>query len=61
MPYWKKIRELSSFFFSMGILAFGGPAAHIALMQRELVERKKWMTQAEFLGLVGITNLVPGP
>jgi chromate transporter len=61
MTSWKNIRELSTFFFSMGILAFGGPAAHIALLQRELVERKKWMDQSEFLGLIGITNLVPGP
>jgi chromate transporter len=61
VTYWKNIRELSGFFLSMGIMAFGGPAAHIALMQRELVERKKWIDQAEFLSLIGITNLVPGP
>ncbi len=42
-------------------MAFGGPAAHIALMRRDLVQRRKWLTDAEFVDLLGITNLIPGP
>jgi len=53
--------EVFSFFFQLGIIAFGGPAAHIALMRDELVDKKKWMTDEEFLDYMGITNLVPGP
>lgn len=45
----------------MGATAFGGPAAHIALMERELVERRGWLERQEFLDLMGATNLVPGP
>ncbi len=45
----------------MGVYAFGGPAAHIALMQQEVVEKRKWMDEQHFLDLIGITSLVPGP
>ncbi len=45
----------------MGIIGFGGPAAHIALMRREFVERKGWYDNEEFLRMVGLTNLIPGP
>lgn len=48
-------------FFRLGIIAFGGPAVHIAMMQREVVEDRKWMSQQHFLDLVGATNLIPGP
>ena len=49
------------YFLRLGFIAFGGPAAHIALMRRELVAERKWLTDAEFLDLLGVTNLIPGP
>ena len=45
----------------MGLTAFGGPAAHIAMMRDEVVERRRWLTDGEFLDLLGATNLIPGP
>lgn len=45
----------------MGSIAFGGPAAHIAMMEDEVVKKRKWMTHQHFLDLVGATNLIPGP
>src|SRR5690606_3463398 len=42
-------------------IAFGGPAAHIAMMEDEVVRRRKWLTREEFLDLLGATNLIPGP
>ena len=48
-------------FGRLGLTAVGGPAAHIALMQRELVEQRGWLTNAEFLDLVGASNAIPGP
>src|SRR3974390_1123599 len=55
------IREIVVFFLRLGILGFGGPAAHIALMEREAVERRAWLTREQFLDLVGGCNLLPGP
>src|SRR6188768_4431678 len=57
----RALRELLSLFLRLGVTAFGGPAAHIAMMEDEVVRRKRWLTQAEFLDLIGITNLIPGP
>ncbi len=54
-------RELALLFLRLGTTAFGGPAAHIAMMQQEVVERRQWLTKAEFLDLLGASNLVPGP
>jgi chromate transporter len=53
--------ELAALFLRLGVTAFGGPAAHIAMMQDEVVARRKWLTVEEFLDLVGATNLIPGP
>ncbi len=57
----QKVKEVFLVFFKLGFIAFGGPAAHIALMEKEVVEKRKWMTQQYFLDMVGATNLVPGP
>jgi chromate transporter len=53
--------ELIRIFLRLGLTAFGGPAAHIGLMEREAVERRRWMSRTEFLDLVGACNLLPGP
>jgi chromate transporter len=53
--------ELARIFLRLGATAFGGPAAHVALMEDELVRRRAWVSRAEFLDLVGATNLIPGP
>jgi chromate transporter len=53
--------ETVRFFLRLGLTAFGGPAAHIGLMEREAVERRGWMSRAHFLDLVGACNLLPGP
>lgn len=57
----KNLASIAWLFFRMGLTAFGGPAAHIAMMEREVVEKRKWMTKQYFLDLVGATNLIPGP
>ncbi|HVF84738.1 MAG TPA: chromate efflux transporter [Abditibacteriaceae bacterium] len=54
-------RSLFWLFLRLGALSFGGPLAHIALMQREFVEKRGWFSQAEFVDMIGATNLVPGP
>jgi chromate transporter len=55
------IGEIFRFFLRLGLTAFGGPAAHIALMEREAVERRGWLRREQFLDLVGGCNLLPGP
>lgn len=55
------LKEVATLFFKLGSIAFGGPAAHIAMMEDEVVKKKKWMTHQHFLDLVGATNLIPGP
>jgi chromate transporter len=57
----KELRELCRLFLRLGLTAFGGPAAHIALMQREVVEKRGWIDHEHFLDLIGATNLIPGP
>jgi chromate transporter len=54
-------REVAALFLRLGCTAFGGPAAHIAMMRREVVEKRGWLEAQEFLDLVGAVNLVPGP
>jgi chromate transporter len=53
--------ELAGLFLWLGCTAFGGPAAHIAMMQDEVVKRRRWLTEERFLDLLGATNLIPGP
>jgi len=55
------VREVAQVFLKLGIIGFGGPAAHVALMEAEVVERRKWLTREHFLDLFGLTNLIPGP
>src|SRR3954467_11132157 len=55
------LRELALLFLRLGATAFGGPAAHIALMEDEVVRRRGWLTREELLDLLGATNLIPGP
>jgi chromate transport protein ChrA len=55
------LRELAAFFLRLGTTAFGGPAAHIAIMEDELVRRRRWLSRETFLDLLGASNLIPGP
>lgn len=55
------LAEVAALFLKLGIIGFGGPAAHIAMMRAEVVERRKWVTDEHFLDLIGATNLIPGP
>jgi len=55
------LREVTRLFLRLGFTAFGGPAAHIAMMRDEVVVRRRWMEEQPFLDLVGATNLIPGP
>jgi chromate transporter len=57
----KRLGEVARLFLKLGIIGFGGPAVHIALMEEEVVRRRGWMTHQHFLDLVGATNLIPGP
>lgn len=56
-----ELRELAGLFTKLVVVAFGGPAAHIAMMRNEVVQQRRWMSEQEFLDLVGATNLIPGP
>ena len=56
-----RLRELAVLFLRLGTTAFGGPAAHIAIMEDEVVRRRRWLTREQFLDYLGATNLIPGP
>ena len=53
--------EIALLFFRLGLIGFGGPAAHIAMMEEEVVARRRWISHEQFLDLLGATNLIPGP
>lgn len=55
------LKDIAKLFLKLGVIGFGGPAAHIAMMQEEVVEKRKWLTEQHFLDLIGATNLIPGP
>ncbi len=60
-PNRQTLGEIARVFTRLGATSFGGPAAHIALMHVELVERRRWLTNEEFVDLIGAANMIPGP
>jgi chromate transporter len=56
-----RLREVARLFLKLGVIGFGGPAAHIALMEDEVVRRRRWLSREAFLDLLGATYLIPGP
>ncbi len=57
----QSLAEVARLFLKLGFIAFGGPAAHVAMMRGEVVERRKWLTEQQFLDLLGAANIIPGP
>src|ERR1700733_14190162 len=55
------LSALAKLFLRLGTTAFGGPAAHIAIMEDELVRRRRWVSREKFLDMLGASNLIPGP
>lgn len=60
-PYRQRLLEVVKVFAKLGVIGFGGPAAHVAMMEDECVKRRQWLTREHFLDLMGATNLIPGP
>ncbi len=56
-----RLASLAWLFIKLGFVAFGGPAAHIAMLEQEVVSRRRWLTREHFLDLISVTNLIPGP
>ena len=53
--------EIARIFFKLGLTSFGGPAAHISLIEQEIVEKRKWMSTQHYVDLIGVTSIIPGP
>jgi len=60
-PLRERLRALAVLFLKLGAISFGGPAAAIGLMQDEVVRKRQWVTQQQYLDMLGLTNLIPGP
>ena len=60
-PHIERPLTITLLFLRLGLTAFGGPAAHVAMMRHEFVTRRRWLTDRRFLDLLGVTNLIPGP
>jgi chromate transporter len=60
-PLRARLVEVALLFLRLGVTAFGGPAAHIAMMETEVVRKRRWITPERFLDLMGAANLIPGP
>ncbi len=60
-PQSRRLGEIARYFLTLGFTAFGGPAAHIAMMERDLVHRRGWLTRQHFLDLIAAINFIPGP
>jgi len=60
-PSGQSLAEVALVFLRLGVTAFGGPAAHIAMMEQEFVRRRKWLAHQQFLDMLGSVNLIPGP
>jgi chromate transporter len=56
-----KLAEVAKVFLKLGVIGFGGPAVHIAMMEEEVVRKRQWLSHEHFLDLIGATNLIPGP
>lgn len=61
VPARTPLAELAGLFLKLGAIGFGGPAAHVGMMEDEVVRRRRWLTREEFLDYLGATNLIPGP
>ena len=61
MEHKANLKEIARVFLKLGIIGFGGPAAHIAMMHKEVVVKRQWLTEEHFLDLLGAVNLIPGP
>ena len=59
--YYRRLNELAAYFLRLGMTAFGGPAAHIALLEEDCVRRRGWIAREQFLDALGAANLIPGP
>lgn len=53
--------EVARYFLRLGVISFGGPAAHIAIMRRELIQQRRWASDQDLVDMLGVTNLIPGP
>ena len=60
-PQGTSLWALARLFLRLGATSFGGPAVHIALMHTEVVQRRQWLSEQQFLDLLSATNLIPGP